>query len=337
MNGIQLFRFLVIITGVLLVLALPAAAQGERGAITGTITDQSEAVIPDVEITVTNVSTGVKYDALSTGTGTYRVSALPPAVYNVSATKSGFKRGLAENIRVGVAATVNIDLRMELGEAVETINITGEAPLLQTTAQVGTDVNPTEFNTWPIFVDDNQRQPQSFIFNSLPGTTGSPFEGSINGGQYYSHEILIDGVTIGRNDLAGGSTEFTPSTEQVSEFQLQTNAGAQYGGAGSAVANFSIKSGTNQFHGTAYLFNGNSALSSKGLRTTSSTPKRFLRTRTISALQCPVPSKGTYVLFRNLRRRSSEAGRQQRPALHYDQRDAGRRFQRDFDHAADRN
>ena len=74
-------------------------------------------------------------------------------------------------------------------------------------------------------MDDGQRQIQSFIFSSLPGTTGDTFQGSINGGQQYSHEILIEGIPVGRADLSGGNNnEFSPSAEAIGEFKLQTGA-----------------------------------------------------------------------------------------------------------------
>src|SRR5689334_1163853 len=82
-----------------------------------------------------------------------------------------------------------------------------------------------EFKSWPILVNDGQRQLQDFIFNSLPGTSGNSFAGSINGGQQFSHEILIEGIPIGRSDLSGGNNnEFSPSAESVGEFKLQTGA-----------------------------------------------------------------------------------------------------------------
>ncbi len=96
----------------------------------------------------------------------------------------------------------------------------------------------------------------------MPGTTGNGFEGAINGGQAYSHEILIDGISIGRFDLNGGSNnEFTPTVDAVSEFKLQTGAlSSQYGNTQTALTNFGLKGGTNEFHGTAFWFNQNKTL-----------------------------------------------------------------------------
>ena len=115
-------------------------------------------------------------------------------------------------------------------------------------------------------VGDGRRQIQQFIFTSLPGAVGDTFQGSVNGGQYYSHEILIDGIPLGRMDLQGGSNnEFSPSAESISEFKLQTGTiSAQYSGGQTAVANFVTKSGTNQLHGSAYYYVQNDALRANG-------------------------------------------------------------------------
>lgn len=279
--------------------------QGERGAITGTVFDPTSAVIPDATITAMNLATDVKSTTTSTGSGTYRVTSLPPGVYTVTATKDGFKQAVAENIRVAVGTTVNVDLKLEVGNPTESITVRAEAALLETTPQIGTDVSPEEFSTWPVFFSDQQRQPLDFIFNSLPGSTGSSFVGSINGGQNFGYEILVDGIALERNYLSGGSTDLTPSFESVSEFKLQTgNIGANYGGAGSAVVNFSIKSGTNQFHGTAWEFNGNSALQSAGavtnfLKASDSTVKKgyFNQNNFGAAVGGPIRKDKTFFFF----------------------------------------
>ncbi|MBA3973679.1 MAG: hypothetical protein C0504_05595, partial [Candidatus Solibacter sp.] len=133
-----------------------------------------------------------------------------------------------------------------------------------------------EFDTWPITVGDGRRQIQQFIFSALPGTAGGTWQGSINGGQGFSHEILIDGISIGRMDIQGGSNnEFSPSAESVSEFKLQTGTtSAQYSGGQTAVANFATKSGTNELHGTGYWYVQNDALRANGYNNNASGIKR---------------------------------------------------------------
>ena len=141
---------------------------------------------------------------------------------------------------------MTIDLKLQVGTMNQEVVVRASPQLLEAdSAEIGQYITTEEYKDWPITVDDGQRQLQSFIFNSLPGTTGDSFAGAINGGQQYSHEILIDGIPVGRSDLSGGNNnEFSPSAEAVGEFKLQTGAiSAQYNGGQTAVANFQIKSG----------------------------------------------------------------------------------------------
>src|SRR5690606_9114578 len=123
------------------------------------------AVIPGVEVTVTNKETGVSRTVLTTDAGVYRVPALPPGTYTVSAALSGFKTAVADNVIVRVAQTITVDFQMEVGEISEQVTVSSAPPLLETsTSQIGTNTSEEEFHTWPIFVEDGQRQLQNFIF-----------------------------------------------------------------------------------------------------------------------------------------------------------------------------
>lgn len=240
--------------------------QGNLGAITGTIQDSSGAAVPDLPLAITNVETGVKWTATTSSAGYYRV-ALPPGTYRLEAQKQGFKTQIAERIVVPVAQVVTVDLTLQVGNQSEKVEVTSQTPLLTpSTAEVSSAVSPQEFETLPIEVSDGGRQLQTFIFTSLPGTVGDTFAGSINGGQLFSHEILIDGVTIGRYDLSGGSLdEFSPGTDAIGEFKVQTsNYSAEYGETGGGIANFSYKSGTNDFHGTLFEYNKNPVFNAAG-------------------------------------------------------------------------
>ena len=251
-----------------------ASAQGNLGAITGTLQDASGAVVPEAAITITNFDTGVKWTAKTSSAGYYRVP-VPPGSYRVQAERAGFKTAITDQIVVPVAQVVTVDLKLQPGSVKETVVVTAEASLLQTaTAEVSSSVTPQEFETLPIQVSDGGRDLQSFIFSSLPGTvasggdpTNGPWSGSINGGQLFSHEILIDGVTIGRFDLSGGGlTEFQPGTDSIAEFKVQSsNYSAEYGNTGGGVANFTYKSGTNQFHGLLFEYLKNPVANAAGV------------------------------------------------------------------------
>lgn len=235
----------------------PLLAQSGRGTITGVVRDSSGAVVPGAEILIVETSTGVETKARTTDTGVYRAPYVPAGKYKISAALRGFKTAVRDNVDLLLTQTLTVDFELQAGEITEQITVSAEAPLLESsTPEIGVNINEKEFHTWPILVGDGTRQLQDFIFRSLPGTQGGTFEGTINGGQAYSHEILIDGITIGRIDLNGGSNnEFTPNIDVVGEMKLQTGAiSAQYGGTQTSLANFGLKSGTNEYHGTAYWY-----------------------------------------------------------------------------------
>jgi len=166
---------------------------------------------------------------------------------------------------------------MEVGGVTEQVVVSSTPELLESgTAEIGRYITQEEYKSWPIVVGDGQRQIQQFIFDSLPGTTGDSFKGSINGGQEYSHEILIEGMPIGRADLSGGNNnEFSPSAEAIGEFKLQTGAiGAEYNGGQTAVANFTIRSGSNALHGSGFYYGQNEALNAANLNTTTAGAKK---------------------------------------------------------------
>lgn len=257
-----LFRFAVLLAGFLW-LAASLFAQGERGAITGLVTDATGGAVPHVDVTVTERQTGVESKAVTNEAGLYRIPYLPPGTYRISATASGFKTAVMEPVEVPVATVVTANLALEVGAVSQSMTISAEATHLETsTSELGYTVTESDYHAWPIDSnDDGQRQIQSFIFQSLPGTNGDSFSGTINGGPLFSHEVLIEGMSLGRADIAGDTAEYTPSVDAISEFTLQTGSlSAQYGGGLTAVANFNIKSGTNQFHGTAYDYVTNNVL-----------------------------------------------------------------------------
>ena len=119
----------VVLLGSLLLTSV-AIAQVDRGTVTGTVTDQSGAVIPDVAITVTNVATGISNNAVTSAAGIYVVPLLPPGTYRLTAEKQGFKKFTQTNILVTVGDTTRADVGMTVGSKTETVTVTGEAPLL---------------------------------------------------------------------------------------------------------------------------------------------------------------------------------------------------------------
>jgi hypothetical protein len=292
------------LTSLIALLFLPRLgfAQGNLGAITGTIQDSTGAAVPSAALTITNVDNGLKWTATTSSAGYYRVP-LPPGTYQLQAEKSGFKKGIADKIVVPVAQIVTVDLSLQIGQVTETVEVTSQAPLLTpSTAEVSSAISPKEFEILPIEVDDGGRDLQTFIFKSLPGTIGDSWSGSINGGQLFSHEILIDGVTIGRYDLSGGGlTEFSPGTDAIGEFKVQkSNYSAEYGETGGGIANFSYKSGTNEFHGTLFEYNKNPHFNAAGMEVNSfpGTPKDNVKENDFGGtIGGPIRKEHTFFFF----------------------------------------
>src|SRR6266566_2965099 len=243
-------------------------AQGPVGTINGSILDPGGAVVPGATVVATNIATGVESKTTSTSAGAYTFPYLPAGTYTIRVSAPNFKTSTADNVILRVAQDLTVNISLEVGAVSQQVTVSEKPPLLDAgTAEIGRYISVEEYKSWPIIVDDGQRQIQSFIFSSLPGTSGGTFQGSINGGQQYSHEILIEGIPVGRSDLSGGNNnEFSPSAEAVSEFKLQTGTiSAQYNGGQTAVANFNIKSGTNNLHGSAFYYNQNEAFNANSV------------------------------------------------------------------------
>ena len=254
-----------------------AMAQGPVGTLNGTVTDPTGLAVPGATVVAISTTTGIETSTTTTATGTYTLPYLPAGTYRLRASSPGFRTATAENIVLRVAQTQTADIKLEVGAVSEQVIVTDAPPVLDAgSAEVGRYITTEEYKSWPIVVGDGQRQIQQFIFDSLPGSTGDTFKGSINGGQNYSHEILIEGIPIGRADLSGGNNnEFSPSAEAIGEFKLQTGAiGAQYNGGQTAVANFSIRSGSNDLHGSGFWYGQNAAFNAANLNTTQAGAKK---------------------------------------------------------------
>ncbi len=240
-----------------IVLPSPLAAQGTRATLTGTVLDPTGAAVPGATVTVRNTETGVRTSTTTTSTGTYTLPHLEAGTYTLTVTADGFRTASRENVILRVAQTLTVNVTLELGAVTEEVTVTGAPPLLEAgTAEIGRYVSEVEYDSWPIMVTNGQRQLIDFAFRSLPGTVGGRWAGTVNGGQSHSFEILVEGISVGRMDLAGSSLhEMSPSADAVNEFKLQTGTiSAQYNGTQTAVANFRMKSGTNELHGSGYFY-----------------------------------------------------------------------------------
>jgi hypothetical protein len=256
-------RCLILVLSAFLFSSTLAQAQVARSQFNGTVTDSAGGVLVGATVIATNVETNVASRATTTEAGVYVLPYLPNGVYRLRVEAQGFRPAQAEQVTLRAAQTLTLDFKLEVDAITEALTVS--APIIETsTAEIGHYVSTKEYQTWPIPVSDGQRQVQQFVFSSLPGSTGNTFEGAINGGRNYSHEILIEGIPLGRNLQGGSNNEMSPPTEMVGEFKLQTGTlGAEFGGGQTAVANFVVKSGTNDFHGSGAFYLQDSSMDAR--------------------------------------------------------------------------
>jgi hypothetical protein len=255
----------------LLLLSSPAWAQDPRGTILGRVTDSSGGVMPGVEIRVTNAQTGVTVAAMTNDRGNYNIPFVLPATYTVTAEMSGFKKYIREGIQVRVSETVDLNIQMEVGGINETLSITAETPLLDTSgSSLGQVVDERRILELPLFagnpVELTMLAPGVMNATDMrirkAGFNNAPSQMASDGNGQYNNEFQIDGVS---NNFANGNgtsrVAFSPPPTAIREFKIQTNPyDASIGHTIGAVTNVSTASGTNQIHGEVHYWARNSAL-----------------------------------------------------------------------------
>jgi len=244
-----------------LLLVSAAFAQSDRGTITGTISDPTSAVIPGVTITATNVESGLKYETVSTETGNYTLSQLPAGSYQVGAELPGFKRYNRQGINVLVAQTLRIDIGLEVGAATDEVTITADAPLLRTeSSDVSHNVTSRRLDELPILGiggvlsgSAGIRNPYAMV-QLIPGATWTPNSlVRLNGTPGNTQSFRVEGQDASNSGTPGVPAQSQPGVDAIQEVAIQTSTfAAEYGQVGGGVFNVTMKSGSNQFHGSAF-------------------------------------------------------------------------------------
>lgn len=246
---------------------LPLFGQSERGTITGTVKDSSGAIIPATKVVVTNTQTGVTNTLLTTDTGDYVAPSLQVGTYTVKVEKDGFKPFSVTGIQLNASSTVRVDAALELGTSAQAIEVSASALALATeNAKTSVTVNNKLVDELPLVVGGALRSP----FNLASLTPEAKNVGGDNGfilggGQAASYGTSLDGVSANTSRALSQSwvAVNAPSVEAVTEFTVDTNGfKAEFGQAGGGIMSFVSKSGTNEFHGTAYEFLRNEKLDS---------------------------------------------------------------------------
>ena len=268
-----------ILTFWLLIGAGKVLAQSDLGRIAGTVTDPSGAVIGGAAVTASNIATGVVSKAQTGAGGNYSIPFLKPGNYQITVEQSGFKTYVQSGITVEIGQTVHQDVTLTLGQVNETVQVTGEGTQLQTeTSDIGTVINSQQIEDLPLAGQSEVRTPAAFmILDSSTNARGTAmgfgpggmreFDTTVAGGENATTEFDVEGAR-----LVNGSSYFSANyatlgfpPDAVGEFKVMTlTPSAEYGGSAGGIVSFNYKSGTNQFHGSAYDYTRNDALNARG-------------------------------------------------------------------------
>lgn len=243
----------------LLVFCISAGrAQSNRGTITGTVTDASNAVIDDVDVVAVQTTTGVEYKTVSNNLGFYSLLELPIGAYKVTFRKAGFKDFERTGIQLETQHTVQVNAALQVGSATETVTVTG-SPVLEIQTEVGTNMSAQEMTDLPLTVSGG-RDITSFAFAVTPNVGGSQWSTSIGGSQAFTKSVMIDGTSTDAG-IVGNIGESEPSMDAIQESQVDTTGlRAEDGRSGGGAFLYELKSGTNQLHGSAFGFLANEFL-----------------------------------------------------------------------------
>jgi hypothetical protein len=244
-------------------------AQEVTASITGTVTDPSGAALPGATVTATSVERGIAYTAETNGSGLYRISQLPVGSYDLKIEKSGFAVATHPAFVLTLNEVARVDVAMKVGQTTETVEVTGEAPALETqSTQVSTVINAATNDDLPL-ASRNYAQltllapgavstdPSSFNNgNNTQGYGGRPL---INGNREQANNFLLDGMD--NNQVSDNLLGYTPAPDAIEEFNLITNnAPAEFGNFEGGIVSATLKSGTNQYHGDIWEFFRNNVL-----------------------------------------------------------------------------
>ncbi len=269
-----------LVTAFLLLSSSFLAGQTNTGRILGTVTDPQGASVAGASVKVTDLERGTDRNLVTTDAGGYVAPNLVPGVYRVRVVAKGFKAEVRSDVQVSVAADSQIDFTLQAGATTETVVVTTEAPLIETTSSaLGGTLSNEEINDLPL----NGRNYENLL-QLRPGIVRYPGGGfsttSTNGLRAEDNAYIVDGLfnsepfsgqsIINGAGIAGDSATILP-VDAIQEFNLIENPPAEYGWKPGAMVNVAIKSGTNTLHGTAYAFGRDTPMDARNYFNTVST------------------------------------------------------------------
>jgi hypothetical protein len=272
----------VIFMAILLVAGFPLAAQTNTGRILGTVTDSSGAAVNNATVVITDMERGVTRSLTTDEAGAYVAPNLAPSTYKVHTEAKGFRTVERVNIVLEVAKDVAVDFQLQPGDVRQTVIVSEEVPLLDTTSStLGGTLSNEEINDLPL----NGRNYENLL-QLRPGVTRYPGGGfsttSTNGLRAEDNAYIIEGLfnsepysgqgIINGAGIAGDSATILP-IDSIQEFNVQENPSAEYGWKPGAIVNVALKSGTNSIHGTAFAFGRDGVMDARNYFNTVPNPK----------------------------------------------------------------
>ena len=250
-----------------------AFAQTITGSVTGTVTDASGAAMANVKVTATNTGTGIANTTQTNASGIYNFPFLQVGNYTIAAENQGFKKAIIGPFKLEVNQTARLDVKMEVGDITQSVEVTEVGPLLQTETQAtGDTLSSTKLTSIPLngrnFASLTLLIPGAISTSPNAMNTVARFQGSgsrpqVNGNREQTNNFILDGVDI--NQSVDNRIGYQPNVDALEEVKVITgNAGAEFGNVGGASVVMTIKSGTNEFHGNVFEFLRNEKLDANG-------------------------------------------------------------------------
>ncbi len=249
-----------------ILVALPADAQVSLASVTGVVADSADAVIPGASVTISNVDTGIVTEGETNESGYYTVLSLIPGTYELVIASEGFRRFVRPNVELETGQQLRLDAELEIGALTETVTVTSAAPSinLEQGAVKGDVIVYEEIQDLPL--DGRDFMNLAFLVPGVMplfrGGGGGSFA-SVNGARGDQTNFYVDGIS-NRNPVNGGA-QVRPPLDAVEEFRVETSGfSAEYGGFSGGIIGLTMRSGTNQLHGSVFEYLRNEAFDARG-------------------------------------------------------------------------
>jgi hypothetical protein len=246
----------------------PAFAQQGISEVRGRIVDSQNAVLPGVQVIVTNQDTGIYREVTSNADGTYFVTGIVPGTYEISAQLQGFKKSVRRDIVLAIGRTATVDIQLEIGGLEETVTVTTQAPLVDATSvEIGGNVTRDDIIDTPS-VNRNYIEFLGLLPGIVPNSSTISFGAdtvNVNGQSSASNNYMVDGGNNNDDYLGQGfGSQARTALESIQEFQVLTNQyDAEFGRTTGGVVNAITKQGSNQLHGSLFNFWTDSSVTSR--------------------------------------------------------------------------